>query len=90
MLGNPDRPKSPIEKRNFMFEILFSSFDHDDDKEDDDKEKDDADDDEEDDDDDDEEEDGKDGLLGAPSVVLRNTDRDQQLRGTWEASFEQG
>ena len=82
MLGNPERPKSPIEKRNFMFEILFSSFDHDDDKEDDDKEKDDA--------DDDEEEDGKDGLLGAPSVVLRNTDRDQQLRGTWEASFEQG
>ena len=82
VLGNPERPKSPIEKRNFMFEILFSSFDHDDDKEDDDKEKDDA--------DDDEEEDGKDGLLGAPSVVLRNTDRDQQLRGTWEASFEQG
>ena len=63
-----------------MFEILFSSFDHDD------EEKDGA----VDDDDDDEEEDGKDGLLGAPSVVLRNTDRDQQLRGTWEASFEQG
>ena len=80
MLGNPDRPKSPIEKRNFMFEILFSSFDHDD------EEKDGA----VDDDDDEEEEDGKDGLLGAPSVVLRNTDRDQQLRGTWEASFEQG
>ena len=72
-----------------MFEILFSSFDHDDDKEDDDKEKDDADD-ADDDDDEEEEEDGKDGLLGAPSVVLRNTDRDQQLRGTWEASFEQG
>ena len=80
MLWNPDRPKSPIEKRNFMFEILFSSFDHDD------EEKDGA----VDDDDDEEEEDGKDGLLGAPSVVLRNTDRDQQLRGTWEASFEQG
>ena len=32
MLGNPERPKSPIEKRNFMFEILFSSFDHDDEK----------------------------------------------------------
>ena len=80
MLGIGDRPKSPIEKRNFMFEILFSSFDHDD------EEKDGA----VDDDDDDEEEDGKDGLLGAPSVVLRNTDRDQQLRGTWEASFEQG
>ena len=80
MLWNPDRPKSPIEKRNFMFEILFSSFDHDD------EEKDGA----VDDDDEEEEEDGKDGLLGAPSVVLRNTDRDQQLRGTWEASFEQG
>ena len=63
-----------------MFEILFSSFDHDD------EEKDGA----VDDDDEEEEEDGKDGLLGAPSVVLRNTDRDQQLRGTWEASFEQG
>ena len=34
MLWNPDRPKSPIEKRNFMFEILFSSFDHDDEEKD--------------------------------------------------------